>query len=96
MPVTHPNFDECERCDYEKTYTFISKLLPQSLRVRGPLEVVVGYFTFNHLKARRLHFLQMVLLAAGSDFRKFTYYYNGRMGNIDQWTDIINYLWRFL
>ena len=96
MFPSYPTFDKCEWCDYERTYTFISSLLPLRLPVSGPLEIVVGYFTFNHLKARRLYFLREVLLARSSDFRKFTYYYNGRMGGIDQWTDIITYLLQFL
>ena len=72
---------------------------PLTLKLGGVdavFENVAGYLTFNHIKARRLYYLRMVLLARGSYFRNFTYFWNGLMGNIDMKTDVMDYVMRFL
>ena len=100
MPPCYPYFEECEECNCQRMCLlkclFINRL-PLKLRgVDAVFENVAGYLTFSNIKARRLYFLRMVLLARGSYFRKFTYFWNGLMGNIDMKTDVMDYVMRFL
>ena len=77
--------------------------LGQLCRNRGlSLELAhcIDQFCFDYAvysrKSQQLWFLKCVLLSNGSEFRKFTFYYGRRLGNIGEREDIIDRVLSFL
>ena len=77
----------------------MTQFLRQALRQEPEMylvETVAEFCTTYRTTHRRIYFLQVVLLSTDSCFRQFTYFCNGRSGNISSHEDVLDRILSFL
>ena len=96
IPPTYPTVWICTQCEV--------KLLIPACKFLGrygsipdiALPQIMSYLVLDRTPRQRRHFLQQSLLARDSAFHQFTYYSNGRPGNISSTEDILDRILSYL
>ena len=97
MATAYPTLWHCESCVWPSTVGKVRRSLPKEIGAQLFIVSNVAQCLYpNYQKSHRLYYLRDALLAAGSPFRKFTYFWNGMRGNVDEYTDVMDCILRFL
>ena len=85
----------CRDCHMEIIMKTTTKIANQ-IGIPALGSILADYTVFDFKTAHRKHFLWNVLMSTDSAFRRFTYFYNGKKGNIGQKEDIADRVLSFL
>ena len=88
--------DMCSGCYARSCSNRLGLLFPTLATAGPPLRLVVEFLAAPYVHACRLHHLWCALNAKRSVFRVLTYSGNGMAGNVDDTTDILDVVLRFL